>query len=339
MHAIIPVAGFGTRLRPHTYSRPKVLLNVAGKPILAHILDHLITAGVTRATIIVGYMGEAVEAFVRGAYPALTVNFVEQEQLLGLGHAIWVARESIPSDGSPLFIILGDTIFGVDLAQVFHLPTSALGVKEVEDPRHFGIAEVENDMITHLVEKPEHPKTNLAVVGLYFFRNPSLLRTCLEELVDKDIRTRNEYQLTDALQMMIERGERFATFPVSEWYDCGKPETLLETNRHLLDRASLRKEESGGIADGASALHTRSVINPPVFIGKGSTLSNCVVGPYATIGPGAFIENAIVRDSIIGDGARLECVMLESSIIGNDAVVKGGFHCISAGDSAEVRLH
>jgi glucose-1-phosphate thymidylyltransferase len=332
MHAIIPVAGFGTRLRPHTYSRPKVLLNVAGKPILAHILDQLISAGVTSATIVVGYMGEAVEAFVRGAYPSLTVNFVEQKQPQGLGHAIWVARESIPSDGSPLFIMLGDTIFGVDLAPVFQLPTSALGVKEVEDPRRFGVAEVENNIITHLVEKPEHPKTNLAVVGLYFFRNPPLLKACLEELIDKNIRSRNEYQLTDALQMMIERGERFATFHVNEWYDCGKPETLLETNRHLLDSASLRKEKNS--KDDQS--HPQCIINPPVFIGEGAKLTNCVIGPYAAIGPRTIIDNAIIRDSIIGDGARIECVMLESSIVGNEAVIKNTFHHINIGDSSEV---
>jgi glucose-1-phosphate thymidylyltransferase len=328
MHAIIPVAGFGTRLRPHTFSRPKVLLNVAGKPILGHILDQLIAAGVTSATIVVGYMGETVETFVREAYPGFSVNFVVQEPLLGLGHSIWVARESIPSDGSPLFIMLGDTIFGVDLAPVFTLKTSALGVHEVDDPQRFGIAEVEGGVITHLVEKPEHPATNLAVVGLYFFRNPPLLRSCLETLIANNIRTRNEYQLTDALQMMIERGEHFATFPVQEWYDCGKPETLLETNRHLLNKSTR-----------PIPVHPQTVINPPVFIGEGAVLTNCVIGPYATIGPGATVEHSIVRDSIIGDRARIDQVLLESSIIGNDAIVKSAFHRMSAGDYAEVHLH
>src|SRR5450631_2385608 len=170
MHAIIPVAGFGTRLRPHTYSLPKVLLPVAGKPILAHILDQLIEDGITSATIVVGYLGDAIEKFVRGRYPSLPVNFIQQKELLGLGHSIWVAREDIPKDGSPLFIALGDTIFDVDLKSVFQTTTSALGTFHVEDPRRFGVVESEEGFATRLVEKPEFPKTNMMIAGLYFFR-------------------------------------------------------------------------------------------------------------------------------------------------------------------------
>ena len=247
MHAIIPVAGVGLRLRPHTFTLPKVLLPVAGKPILGHILDKLIADGVTSATIVVGYMGELVEEYVMGNYSQLKVNFSEQEELLGLGHSIWTARESIPTNGDPMFIILGDTIFDVDLKAVFNTPTSARGVKEVEDPRRFGVVEKEGDFVKQLVEKPEHPKTNLAIVGLYFIRNPRLLLECLDALVTKNIRTKNEYQLTDALQDMINKGEKFSTFPVDAWYDCGKPETLLSTNRHLLSIGSNNRKIPGVI--------------------------------------------------------------------------------------------
>lgn len=328
MHAIIPVAGFGTRLRPHTYTQPKVLLPVAGTPILGHILKHLMRDGVTSATIVVGYLGERVEAYVRASFPNLAVNFVEQPELLGLGHSIWVARESIPTDGAPLLVILGDTIFNVDLKEVLRSEHSALGVKPVEDPRRFGVAETEGGFVTHLVEKPEHPKTNLAIAGLYFFRRPALLKECLDELVAKDIRTKNEYQLTDALQLMIDRGEKFATFHVEEWFDAGKPETLLETNRHLLDLAPM----------GSVNMLARSsvVIRPPVYIDESAIVTNSVIGPYASIGARTTVENAIVRDSVVGEGVEIRDILLDASIIGNTAIVRGVHRHLNIGDSSEV---
>ncbi len=326
MHAIIPVAGFGTRLRPHTYSVPKVLLNVAGKPILAHILDQVIADGVTSVTIIVGYLGDAVREFISQRYPSLPARFIEQTELLGLGHAIWMAREDIPSDGSPLFIVLGDTIFDVDLKSVFQAGASALGVFHVDDPRRFGVVESENGIATRLVEKPEHPKSNLMIAGLYYFKNPLLLRQCLEELVASDKRTKNEYQLTDALQMMIERGEKFAIFPLQGWYDCGKPETLLSTNRALLDKRS----QSRALKD--------TVLKEPVFIADTADVADAILGPYATIGAGTVVRNAIIHDSIIGDGAYVENIILTGSIIGNNARVQGSKRQINVGDSSEVKL-
>jgi glucose-1-phosphate thymidylyltransferase len=324
MHAIIPVAGVGSRLRPHTYTLPKVLLNVAGKPILGHILDRLTADGITSATIVVGYMGNLVERYVKDHYRDLKVNFVTQEELLGLGHSIWVARENIPTDGKPLFIILGDTIFDVDLTGVFSSKSSALGVKVVDDPRRFGVAELSSGYISKLVEKPDIPKSNLAVVGLYFIKNPKLLKDCLEDIVSGDKRTKGEYQLTDALQMMIDKGEKFSTFTVDGWFDCGKPETLLSTNRHLLQRNSLPRDIAG------------SVIIPPVYIAPNAQITNSIVGPYATIGDKASVSDSVIRNSIIGDDSRVSGVLLDNSIVGNNADVKGGFKRINAGDSSEI---
>jgi glucose-1-phosphate thymidylyltransferase len=326
MHAIIPVAGFGTRLRPHTFSLPKVLLNVAGKPILAHILDQIIADGVTSATVIVGYLGDAVREFMHERYPKLPVRFIEQTELLGLGHAIWMAREDIPSDGSPLFIVLGDTIFDVDLKTVFQKKSSALGVFHVDDPRRFGVVESEGGYATKLVEKPEHPKSNWMIAGLYYFQNPPLLRECLEELVASDKRTKNEYQLTDALQTMIERGEKFATFPLQGWYDCGKPETLLSTNRALLDKKSQSRQL------------VRTVIHEPVFIAETADVEDSILGPYTTIGSGTRVRNTIIRNSIVGDGAHVENIVLAASIVGNNARVQGSLHQVNVGDSSEVNL-
>jgi len=220
MRAVIPVAGVGTRLRPHTYALPKVLLNVAGKPILAHILDELINYGVLEATIITGYMGDLVEEFVTSKYPKIKVDFVEQKQMLGLGHAIWTGRETYKDDDN-LFIILGDTIFDVNLHANIDLKVSSIGVKYVDDPSRFGVVLLDENqkinnknIITKFVEKPEKPISNLAITGLYYIANARLLVDSLNTLIEKNIRTKNEYQLTDALQIMLQEGEKFNTFNV-----------------------------------------------------------------------------------------------------------------------------
>jgi glucose-1-phosphate thymidylyltransferase len=321
MRAIIPVAGVGSRLRPHTYTLPKVLLNVAGKPILGHILDELVQQGFTEATIITGYMRELVEDYVSSNYN-LRFDFIEQQKLQGLGHALWLARETFTDE--PLFIILGDTIFEVDLATVLQSAHSSLGVKTVEDPRRFGVVEMSGEFVQKIVEKPDVPPTNLAIVGLYYIKKPHLLAECLDHIVSNDLRTRGEYQLTDALQLMIERGETFTTFGVEGWYDCGKPETLLATNRYLLEKKPLERE----CAD--------TIIIPPVYISPSAVVERSVIGPYATVAEGAFVLNSIVRDSIISNYATVDQSMLDRSIVGNNAQVRGNFRRINVGDSSEV---
>jgi glucose-1-phosphate thymidylyltransferase len=322
MRAIIPVAGIGSRLRPHTFTVPKVLLNVAGKPILGHILDKILGEGITEASIIVGHLSDQIQDYVSSAYPNLRADFVQQEDPRGLGHAIYLARQTIGRD--PVLIILGDTIFDVDLKPVLRGEYSALGVKAVEDPRRFGVAEVSDGFIRRLVEKPEHPISNLAVVGLYFIRNPSLLVQCLDELVDQDIRTKGEYQLTDALQMMIDRGEKMSTFPVEGWYDCGKPETLLSTNRALLEKRSTPRRIEG------------VVVIEPVYIAATAVLEHCIIGPNTTIGEHAFVGEAVVRNSIISEHAQVRKALLDNSIVGSGAFVKGSYKRINLGDSSEV---
>jgi glucose-1-phosphate thymidylyltransferase len=325
MRAIIPVAGVGSRLRPHTYMLPKVLLNVAGKPILAHILDKIIAEGISEATFVVGHMSEKITEYVSQAYPAFKAEYGEQEERLGLGHAIYLSRHTLGKD--PVLIILGDTIFDVDLAPVLRSPVSSLGVKEVEDPRRFGVAEMNNGRIVRLVEKPETPVSRLAIVGLYYLRNTPLLVSCLNELVEKDIRTKGEYQLTDALQLMLQRGEQMSTFMVNGWFDCGKPETLLSTNRALLEKHSVSRALPG------------VVVNEPVYISASASLSNCVVGPYTTVGDNARISEAVVRNSIIGEEAIVQKALLDNSIVGNGSVVRGGYKRINVGGSSEIDFY
>jgi len=324
MRAIIPVAGVGSRLRPHTYTVPKVLLNVAGKPIIGHILDKIIEAGFDEATIVIGYLGEMIKEYVLANYK-IKVDFVEQEERLGLGHAIYISRHTFSR--SPILIILGDTIFDVSLKSMIDNEHTQIGVKKVDDPRRFGVAETTNGIISHLVEKPEVPRSNLAIVGLYYITQPQLLVDCLKEMIRSDSRTKGEFQLTDALQMMVERGEKMETFAVEGWYDCGKPETLLSTNRHLLEHQPVPQSTKD------------IVICPPAFISEKAKVKNAIIGPNATIAENAIVENSIIRNSIVSEGAKVTNALIDESIVGNNAVVLGNFKRINIGDSSELEFY
>ena len=325
MRAIIPVAGIGSRLKPHTYSTPKVLLNVGGKPILGHILDKLLEENITKATFIIGHLGEMIKEYVQTEFPNIESIFIEQETMEGLGHAIYTA---IPTfDEKEIFIILGDTVFDVNLKDVFKNKVSALGVKSVPDPRRFGVAVMEDGFIKKLIEKPQEPVSNLALVGLYYIADSKVLTSCLRQLIKNDLRTKGELQLTDALQIMLDSGEKITTFPVEGWYDCGKPETLLSTNQHLLDQKSACKE------------YPNVVINNPVFIADDVEIENSVIGPYATIDKGSKITDCIIKNSIIGSKAIVNMSLLENSIIGNNSVIRGTFRRLNSGDSSEIDFY
>jgi len=324
MRAIIPVAGFGTRLKPHTLTHPKVLLNVGGKPIISHIVEKLLEEKITEATFIVGYMGEKIQNFITETFPTLKADYVEQKELLGLGHAIYQASSTFK--GEEIVIILGDTVFDVDLNQITNLEYSSLGVKEVEDPRRFGVAELKDGFISQLIEKPQDPTTNLALVGLYYIKNSTLLTQSLEKLFKDDIRTKGEFQLTDALQIMIDEGEKISTFPVEGWYDCGKPETLLSTNQFILSK------------NGHDLTMDSVVINQPVYIASTAKIKNSVIGPYASIGDNCEVLDSIIKNSIINKNSKVQRMVLTDSIIGADAKVKGSLHKMNVGDSLELEL-
>lgn len=325
MRAIIPAAGFGTRLKPHTYSLPKVLLNVGGKPILGHIIEKLLEENINKATFITGYLGEQIIEYVESNYPALKADFVNQEEMLGLGHAIQIAVPTF--DDKDIFIILGDTIFDVDLKSVLSGNVSSLGVKTVEDPSRFGVAFCDGKEIIKLIEKPKQPVSNLALVGLYYIADTKLLIESLNDLFEKSIKTNGEYQLTDALQLMIEKGEIITTFQVDGWYDCGKPETLLSTNQFLLTKR------------GTNRLVDNVVINDPVFIADSAVVKNSVIGPFTTISENCEVSDAIIRNSIISSGAKIGRVILEDSIIGSNAIVNSNYKKMNTGDSSEIEFN
>lgn len=327
MKAIIPVAGFGSRMRPHTHTQPKVLLQVAGKPMLDHIIDDLVAAGVDGVTLVVGYLGDRIEQHVRKHYGHLTLHFVRQEEMLGLGHAIAICKD-IHKNDDRLLIILGDTIVKADFKAMFGLGESALGVKEVDDPRRFGTVELKgggND-ITGLLEKAENPPTNLAIVGVYLLNDPALLFQGLDHIIDQNITTKGEIQLTDALAWMLDKGHRMLSFSIDEWLDCGKPETLLDTNRRLLER--MEKEEINDY----KTRFPNSIIIPPVSIPRGCEINHSIVGPYVSMRHDVKITSSILKDCTIGKEAVLENVNLHDSMIGEAATVHGVRGSISVGD-------
>lgn len=324
MNVIIPVAGVGSRLRPHTFTTPKALLHVAGRPILSHILDVILPINPDLITFVVGFRGDDIRSWVTDTYHFKS-RFVEQDQLLGLGYAIDLALRDIP--GGPLLVLLGDTIVECDIKAFLGAGKNVLGLRQVADPHRFGIAVVENGYIVELEEKPAQPKTNLAVIGLYYFDDAARLKKTLADHLSSGKTTRGEIQFTDALQMMIAGGEPFAPFEVSGWFDCGKKETVLETNRHLLDRMA-----SAAPVDG-------SVLIPPVFIGEQAVVRNCVLGPYVSISGGAVVEAAVLRNSIVGPHARVSHVVLEDSLVGHHVNIKGAGKRLNVGDSSEIQIN
>ena len=220
-----------------------------------------------------------------------------------------------------------DTIFDVNLNSVFSNNCSMIGVKEVKDPSRFGVAVLKDGAVEKLVEKPTEPISNLAIVGLYYISNAQALADCLNELVKNDIRTNGELQLTDALQLMHEHGEKICTFPVEGWYDCGKQETLLETNKILLNEKCTDKT------------FENVVINNPVFIANDAKIKNSIIGPYATISKGSKISESIIKNSIIGENSEITASLLEGSIIGNNTMIKGSYKKLNTGDSTEIEIH
>jgi glucose-1-phosphate thymidylyltransferase len=321
MKVIIPVAGVGTRLRPHTFTIPKALIPVAGKPMIDHIIEMLVGLKPTEMSLVVGFLGDQLVDYLEGHY-SLPFHFYHQTERKGLGHAVW----HVLKDGSDdkTLIVLGDTILDLDYNMVVDSKEALIGVKEVEDPRRFGVVELDGEYVSRLEEKPDKPSTNLAIVGLYYFPSSKSLGDALSTLIEKDIRTRGEYQLTDALQILIDKGEPMRTIPVEGWYDCGKPETLLETQRIILDK----KRGSRELIDG-------SVIHSPVYLSEKAIIDGSVVGPYVTAADGVIIRNSIVSDSIICKGAKLDGCNVTGSIVGVEAKVKGKGIQLNIGQKAE----
>ncbi len=326
MKAILPVAGVGSRLKPHTHTIAKALLNVAGKPILQHIMDELVSLGVDEAVLIIGYLGDQIKDWAEKTYPNLKLHFPEQTVRKGLAHAIAMAEPYIGEE--PCLIIFGDTIFDGNIKGAIETDfDGALGCKMVDDPRRFGVVEMDGDTVTKLVEKPDYLREMPAMVGLNVIKKSKLMFDCIRELIEKGIKTKGEYQLTDALQLMVDHGAKLTMFPIDGWYDCGKPETLLETNKYLLNKTGSHHKEGKEV-----------VIIPPVFIHEKAKVVNSVVGPFVTIDADAVIVSSVIKNSIIGIGAEINNQILKDSLVGDMAKVKGIFRILNVGDSSELTV-
>ncbi len=329
MKAIIPVAGAGTKLRPHTYTQPKALIPLAGKTILSIIVEQLAEAGVHEFVFIIGYLGDKIQDFVREKYPHLETHFVQQNERQGIGHAIWLTRDLIRHD--EIIIVLGDSICEYDVKAVLESPDSLLGVKRVDDPRDFGVAEISDEgQINRVVEKPQIPKSNMALVGIYKIRETGMLLDCLENNIREHHTSYGEYNLTDALECMIGQGVVLRSFKVQNWFDCGKKETLLESN------ATLLRKIGQSIAEDHQFENT--IIVPPVSIARGCDIANSIIGPNVAIGECVTITDSIIKDSIIGAFSDLKDIVLTHSLIGTDAGVRGESRSLNIGDNTEIDL-
>ena len=328
MKAIIPVAGAGTKLRPHSYTQPKALIPLAGKTVLSIIIDQLKGAGINEFVFIVGYLGDKIQDYVKSKYPELKAHYVHQVDRQGVGHAIRLTKSIVDQD--EVFVVLGDTICEYDVQEVVNSPFSMIGVRKVDDPRDFGVAEIEDDeFISHVVEKPQIPKSNMALVGVYKIKESEQMFQCLENNIRQGLRSHGEYSLTDALDCMIQMGAKFQSFKVENWFDCGRKETLLESNAILLKKFAVKTD---------SAQFENTVIVQPVSIAANCTIKNSIIGPNVSIGENATIDYSIVKNSIIGSFSNLFDIVLDDSVIGSDTNLRGETRSLNIGDNTSIDL-
>jgi glucose-1-phosphate thymidylyltransferase len=327
LKAIIPVAGAGTRLRPFTYTQPKALIPIAGKPIISYIIDDLKSHGVSEFLFIVGYFGEKIVDYVKENYADLRTEFVFQAKREGIGQAVFLVKEFVhPEDD--LIIVLGDSL--IDISKEFYLSKmSSIAIKKVKDPSNFGVVELgDNGQIIRFVEKPKMPKSNLALTGLYKIVDTEILFSILEKYAKDGMRTEGEFQLTDVLNEMLKQGVEFDLVTADHWLDVGNGEVLLNSNSLLL------KKYGGFIAP--TARIENSVIVEPVYIADNCEIINAIVGPDVSLGVNTRIENSIITNGIIGSFSKLDTMKLSEFVIGSDSSLKGASQTITVGDNTEI---
>lgn len=327
MKVIIPLAGKGTRLRPHTHVTPKPMLKVAGRPVMSYVMDDIAKLGdVEQVVYITGHLKEKVEVFAKGAYKFPSV-FVEQQVQDGTAGAVNLAR---PFVDQPVLIVFVDTIFDADLSIVHDIDADGvIWTMEVEDYQRFGVVVTDADgFMTKIVEKPTTPISKRANIGLYYIRNWQLLFEGIDHVL-RTAPTKGEWYLTDAFQYMIDKGARIKVVDVAGWYDAGQLETLLATNRTMLEKGRARQPDAMG--EGATII-------APVYIEDGVTIERTTVGPNVSLGKGSVIRNSTIRDSVIGENTTIEHATLHDSFIGDGAVLHGVCGAVSVGDQSSIRI-
>jgi glucose-1-phosphate thymidylyltransferase len=326
------MAGYGVRLRPQTWSRPKQLIRIAGKMVIDHVLDSFTTLpdpANSEFIFIVGYLGEKIEDYMRRAHPNLNVRYVEQPEMRGQSHAISLAAQYL--DG-PMLVIYADTLIETNFSFISTETAGAVAwVKAVPDPRRFGVANLgEHGWVTHLVEKPQKVDNNLVLVGCYYFQSSNELLRAIEEQMQRKITLKNEFFLADAINIMLEHGLKMRVEPVETWLDAGTPADILKTNRYLLEHGQDNSPDAYA--------HKTTVILPPVYIHPSATIQNSVIGPHTAIGAGCKIQRCIIRDSIIDDRSVVTDVVLEHSLIGQEVHIERKAGSLNVGDQTELLL-
>lgn len=329
MKVVIPLAGKGTRLRPHTHVTPKPLLRVGDKPVMSYILDDLRALGVHEAVVITGHLKEKVQEYMGREYPDFHAVYVEQKEQRGTADAVALAE---PYADDELLIIFVDTLFDADLSIVKTLPDDVAGViwaKEVEDYQRFGVIVTDEDgFMRRIIEKPTEPVSKLANIGLYYIRDWKLLFEGIHHVMNSEPGASGEYYLTDAFQYMVDHGARIKTVPIEGWYDAGKPETLLETNEHVLSTTRGRLPEGG----------KNVTVHEPVHVAEGVRLEDVEIGPNVTISAGSVVKGSRLRDTIVGEKTTIEGSELAGSLVGSYVTLKGVKGKVDVGDNSVVEL-
>jgi glucose-1-phosphate thymidylyltransferase len=329
---VILMAGYGTRLRPHTLSRPKQLIRMADRLVLDHLLDTFSTIPASlnpEYIFVIGYLGDKIRQYVHQVRPDLKVTYVEQAEMRGQSHAISLTREYLDC---PILVIYADTLIETDFSFLASRPAGAVTwVKPVPDPRRFGVANLGKDgWVTHLVEKPKDMDNNLALVGCYYFKDPKLVLKAIDEQVERNLSLKNEFYLADAVNVMLEHGLKMRIQTVETWLDAGTIDDVLSTNRYYLEHG--RDNTSQAVA------RKNVVILPPVYIHPEASVENSVIGPYAVIGDGCQVNHCIIRDSIIDDRSVITGAVLEHSLIGQDVRIQGKAGVLNVGDHSVLDL-
>jgi glucose-1-phosphate thymidylyltransferase len=336
LKVVIPVAGKGTRLRPHTLLIPKALINVGEKKIIDYIMDIVVPLAPEEVIFVIGYLGDIIKEYIESAYPKVNSSFVIQEKPQGLGHAISVASQKINENDS-LLILLGDLIFFADVNKATkEIPTGehTISVMSVHDPHRYGVVVLDKKgkYVEKLVEKPSTPVSNLAISGIYYFSIAKPLLESIKYIISNNIKTKGEYQLTDAMMEMVKKGEKISVFQVEEIYDCGSKEKLIEANNKLLDKFFKHIDIK------SPAINIKnSVIIPPVYINPNAYIEMSVIGPYVSVHKGANIRNSVIRESIIEEGAYVDGMIMDKSLIGRDSYVEEAFRELNIGPHSEYK--
>ena len=333
MKIIVPMAGVGSRLKPHTHTVPKPLIEVAGKPILEYVIEDILKLNPDEIVFVVGYKRESIKDYIKKFHPDLNCKFVIQKTRDGDGSAIRLGLEEIDEDDETFVIFGADTLVDFDIKKAISLNKDSDAVifgMEVDEPQHYGVMDItENNEVYAVEEKVEKPKSNLAIIGAYYFKSSLILKKLLNEFHDKGETIKGEYKLVQAIESYIKmKDTSIKSYSVKKWFDCGRVEVLLEANRYFLEKHS----------KGTTSIRGSSIIMPPSYVSSTAVIENSVIGPYASIGDETIIKDTIIKNSIVNYKSKISHLILHNSLIGKEVILHGKPSKINIGEKSEIFL-